>query len=189
MNQDYEKAGKYADVIQERDSFFLHCGKILNVISASQDKILANEEIKDMLTILGTGVGEKFNINNLRYDRIIIMSDADADGGHINCLLTTLFLYHLPQLLEAGVVYCAVPPLYKVTKGKDSHYLYSTDELKKYKGYEVSRYKGLGEMNPEQLWETTMDPSKRVMLRVTLEDAIEADETFSILTIPPIGAP
>lgn len=156
-------------------------GKPLNTYGKELADIIKNTEIKDILTILGCGIGEKFNIKNLRYSKIIFMADADVDGGHINCLLTTLFLYHLPQLLEAGVVYCAVPPLYKVTKGKDSHYLYSTDELKKYKGYEVSRYKGLGEMNPEQLWESTMDPDTRELIQLTTDDFQEVLDLYDVL--------
>ena len=156
-------------------------GKPLNTYGKELADIIKNTEIKDILTILGCGIGEKFNIKNLRYSKIIFMADADVDGGHINCLLTTLFLYHLPQLLEAGVVYCAVPPLYKVTKGKDSHYLYSSDELKKYKGYEVSRYKGLGEMNPEQLWESTMDPDTRELIQLTTDDFQEVLDLYDVL--------
>ena len=156
-------------------------GKPLNTYGKELADIIKNREIKDILTILGCGIGEKFNIKNLRYSKIIFMADADVDGGHINCLLTTLFLYHLPQLLEAGVVYCAVPPLYKVTKGKDSHYLYSSDELKKYKGYEVSRYKGLGEMNPEQLWESTMDPDTRELIQLTTDDFQEVLDLYDVL--------
>ena len=118
-------------------------GKPKNTYGKELADIITNKEIQDILSILGCGIGDNFNIKNLRYDKIIFMADADTDGGHINCLLTTLFLFHVPQLIEAGVVYCAVPPLYKVTKGKESHYLYSPDELNKFKGYEVTRYKGL----------------------------------------------
>ena len=145
-------------------------GKPLNTYGKELADIIKNTEIKDILTILGCGIGEKFNIKNLRYDRIIIMADADTDGQHINCLLTTLFLYHLPQLITAGKVYCAIPPLYKVTKGKDAHYIYNPADLDKFKGYEVSRYKGLGEMNPEQLWESTMDPDTRELIQLTTDD-------------------
>lgn len=156
-------------------------GKPLNTYGKELADIIENKEIKDILSILGCGIGENFNIKNLRYDKIIFMADADVDGGHINCLLTTLFLYHVPQLIEAGKVYCAVPPLYKVTKGKESHYLYSPDELNKYKGYEISRYKGLGEMNPEQLWESTMDPDTRELIQLTSDDLEEVRALYDII--------
>lgn len=156
-------------------------GKPLNTYGKELPDIIKNNEIKDILSILGCGIGDNFNIKNLRYDKIIFMADADVDGGHINCLLTTLFLYHVPQLIEAGKVYCAIPPLYKVTKGKDTHYLYSPDELNRYKGYEISRYKGLGEMNPEQLWESTMDPDTRELIQLTTDNLQEVIDLYDIL--------
>lgn len=156
-------------------------GKPLNTYGKELADIIKNTEIKDILTILGCGIGEKFNIKNLRYDKIIIMADADTDGQHINCLLTTLFLYHLPELIQAGKVYCAVPPLYKVTKGKDAHYIYNPADLDKFKGYEVSRYKGLGEMTSEQLWESTMDPDTRELIQLTTEDLEEVIELYDII--------
>lgn len=156
-------------------------GKPLNTYGKELADIIKNQEIKDILTILGCGIGEKFNIKNLRYDKIIIMADADTDGQHINCLLTTLFLYHLPQLIEAGKVYCAVPPLYKVIKGKDSHYIYNPADLEKFKGYEVSRYKGLGEMTSEQLWESTMDPDTRELIQLTTDDLEEVVALYDII--------
>lgn len=156
-------------------------GKPLNTYGKELADIIKNTEIKDILTILGCGIGEKFNIKNLRYDKIIIMADADTDGQHINCLLTTLFLYHLPQLIEAGKVYCAVPPLYKVIKGKDSHYIYNPADLEKFKGYEVSRYKGLGEMTSEQLWESTMDPDTRELIQLTTDDLEEVVALYDII--------
>jgi topoisomerase-4 subunit B len=156
-------------------------GKPLNTFNKELADIIKNEEIKDMLTILGTGVGEKFNINNLRYDRIIIMSDADADGGHINCLMVAFFLEHLPQLLSANKVFCATPPLFKVIKGKKYKYLYKSSELADYEGWEVYRYKGLGEQSPEELWESTMDPETRALIPLTLEDAEQVRNLYSVI--------
>ncbi|MGB9903626.1 MAG: DNA topoisomerase (ATP-hydrolyzing) subunit B, partial [Desulfotomaculales bacterium] len=162
-------------------------GKILNVEKARMDKILANEEIRALITALGTGIGEEFDLSKARYHRVVIMSDADIDGAHIRTLLLTFFYRYMRQLIEAGYVYIAQPPLYQVIKGKTSHYAYSDRELEDIlktlgrNGIVVKRYKGLGEMNPDQLWETTMNPEKRTMLQVTLKDAIEADMLFSML--------
>ena len=169
-------------------------GKILNVEKARLDKILENNEVKAIITALGTGVGEQFNIENLRYGRIILLCDADVDGAHIRTLLLTLFYRYLPQIIERGHLYIAQPPLYRIQVGKEHYYVYSEGEkeklLQKFKGKVVSiqRYKGLGEMNPEQLWETTLNPEKRTLLQVTIEDAASADRTFSILmgsSVPP----
>ncbi len=162
-------------------------GKIINVEKARMDKILANEEIRAMITAMGTGIGEDFDISKARYHKLVIMTDADVDGAHIRTLLMTFFYRHMRQLVEAGYVYVAQPPLYRVRKGKHDSYVYSDQELEellKRLGNDklnIQRYKGLGEMNAEQLWETTMDPDTRTMLQVTLEDAIEADATFSML--------
>jgi DNA gyrase subunit B len=163
-------------------------GKILNAYKAPLDKVLSNEEIKMIVTALGTGIGEEdFNAEKLRYDKIIIMTDADVDGAHIRTLLLTFFYRYMPGLLRAGHIYIAQPPLYRVKKGKQEIYVYSddgreraVDKLGK-KGVMIQRYKGLGEMNPEQLWKTTMDPERRTILKVTLEDAVEADRIFTIL--------
>ncbi|ABO48558.1 DNA gyrase subunit B [Desulforamulus reducens MI-1] len=162
-------------------------GKILNVEKARMDKILANEEIRAMITAMGTGIGEDFDIAKARYHKIVIMTDADVDGAHIRTLLMTFFYRYMRQLIEAGYVFVAQPPLYRVRKGKHDSYCYSDNELEEllnrigHDRVNIQRYKGLGEMNPEQLWETTMDPDTRTMLQVTLEDAIEADATFSML--------
>ena len=162
-------------------------GKILNVEKARMDKILKNNEILALITAIGTGIGEDFNLENARYHRIIIMSDADVDGEHIRTLLLTFFFRYMRPLIEEGYLYIAQPPLYKLTKGKSVLYAYSERErLEKVKelggtGIGIQRYKGLGEMNPQQLWETTMDPENRIMIQVTVEDAVEADELFTIL--------
>ena len=162
-------------------------GKILNVEKARLHKVLENEEIKTMITAFGAGIKEDFDESKLRYNRIICMTDADVDGSHIRILMLTFFFRFMRPLIENGHVYIAQPPLYKVTKGKTVKYCYSDDELNEYldsigrKGNEIQRYKGLGEMNPEQLWETTMDPKSRTLLRVNMDDAIAADEIFTVL--------
>jgi DNA gyrase subunit B len=163
-------------------------GKILNVEKARLDKILSNEEIRTIITALGTGIGaDEFDPSRARYDKIIIMTDADVDGAHIRTLLLTFFFRYMRPLIETGHVYIAQPPLYRLSKGKKENYAYSDDEKDRLaermgdKGIDVQRYKGLGEMNPEQLWKTTMDPETRTMLQVTLDDAVEADHIFTTL--------
>ena len=163
-------------------------GKILNVEKARLDKSLANREIQALVQALGGGVGDGFDATGLRYHRCIIMSDADVDGAHIRTLLLTMFFRYMPQLIENGHLYIAQPPLYLVRKGKDARYAYSDPERDKIlvemggmQGVTLQRYKGLGEMNPEQLWETTMNPENRILLQVTVEDAAAADRTFDML--------
>lgn len=162
-------------------------GKILNVEKARLDRILGNEEIRAMITAFGTGIADDFDISKLRYGKIIIMTDADVDGAHIRTLLLTFIYRYLRKLIEKGHVYIAQPPLYKVEKNKKTYYVYNDKELEKLfdeigrDGITMQRYKGLGEMNPEQLWETTMDPETRILVRVDLEDAAAADEIFTAL--------
>lgn len=164
-------------------------GKILNVEKVGMHKILENEEIRSMITAFGTGIDNNFNIDKLRYNKIVIMTDADVDGAHITTLMLTFFFRHLKPLIENGNIYIACPPLYKISYGKSIQYAYNDVEMKEKvrnlenKGikYGVQRYKGLGEMNPEQLWETTLDPDTRLMLQVTIEDAEYANKMFNIL--------
>ena len=161
-------------------------GKMLNVEKARIDKVIGNDKLTPVVTALGTGIGEEFNIEKLRYHKIVIMADADVDGQHIRTLLLTFFFRYMRDLIDGGYIYIAQPPLFKVSKGKRHEYAFSDEQRDAFleemgQNCDVQRYKGLGEMDPEQLWETTMDPATRTMLRVTLEDAMEADETFSIL--------
>ena len=161
-------------------------GKMLNVEKARVDKVIGNDKLTPVITALGTGIGDDFDITKLRYHKVVIMADADVDGAHIRTLLLTFFFRYMRPLIEQGYVYIAQPPLFKVSKGKKHLYAFSDEERDRQiaelgGSCEVQRYKGLGEMDPEQLWETTMNPNFRTMLRVSLEDAMEADETFSIL--------
>ena len=167
-------------------------GKMLNVEKARIDKVYGNDKLTPVITALGAGIGEDFDVTKLRYDKVIIMADADVDGSHIRTLLLTFFFRFMRPLIEHGHVYLAQPPLFKVTKGKTVKYAYNDRDMdfimsemrEKYGAdvkVDVQRYKGLGEMDPDQLWETTMDPERRIMLRVTLEDAVQADEIFTVL--------
>ena len=166
-------------------------GKMLNVEKARADKVYGNDKLTPVIQALGTGIGAEFNIEKLRYDKVIIMADADVDGAHIQTLLLTFFFRFMRDLVETGHIYLAKPPLYKISRGKKSQVAFSDEERdrisEEFKGgdenakVDISRYKGLGEMNPEELWETTMDPKNRVLLKVTLDDAEKADEIFSIL--------
>jgi DNA gyrase subunit B len=165
-------------------------GKILNVERARIDKILGNEEIRSMITAIGAGVREEFKLENVRYHKIILMTDADVDGAHIRTLLLTFFFRQMPELIEAGYIFIATPPLYRVARAKEEFYAYTDPEKDEYvrrlsgdgkANVNLQRYKGLGEMNPDQLWKTTMDPATRTMQRVTLEDAVEASKLFDEL--------
>lgn len=161
-------------------------GKILNVEKARLDKIFNNNEIITMITAIGAGIAEEFNIGKVRYHKIIVMTDADVDGSHIACLIMTFFYRYMPKLIENGYIYLAMPPLYKISKGKQVFYVYNEQELaikskELGENSSVQRYKGLGEMNADQLWETTMDPAVRYLKKVNIEDAVEADRMFSIL--------
>jgi len=169
-------------------------GKILNTERARLDKIIAFEELKNLIIALGTGVGDTFNKERLRYHRIILMNDADVDGEHITTLALTFFYRHMPELVSSGYLYIAMPPLYKIDIEKESHYVYSDLEKdlllkdRSDKKISIQRYKGLGEMNPEQLWETTMNPKNRILKQVTIKELDDADETFTILMgneVPP----
>ncbi len=181
--------------IQGRDSRFQAIlsmwGKMLNVEKARADKIYGNDKLYPMIVALGAGIGEEFNIDKLRYHKIIIMADADVDGAHIRTLLLTFFFRYMRPLIERGYVYSAVPPLYKLTRGKTQRVAYSDEERDRLSAemrgdnpsarVEINRYKGLGEMDPHELWETTMDPEKRTLRRITLEDAVAADQIFTVL--------
>ena len=181
--------------IQGRDSRFQAIlsmwGKMLNVEKARADKIYGNDKLYPMIVALGAGIGDEFNIEKLRYHKIVIMADADVDGAHIRTLLLTFFFRYMRPLIEKGYVYSAVPPLYKLTRGKTTRVAYSDEERDRVSAelrgdnpnvkVDISRFKGLGEMDPHELWETTMDPEKRTLRRITLEDAVQADQIFTIL--------
>jgi len=164
-------------------------GKMLNVEKARLDKVIGNDKLQPIIASLGTGIGEDFDISKLRYHKVIIMADADVDGSHIRTLLLTFFYRYMTELIEKGHVYLAMPPLYRISFDREIHYAYSDEEKdriilqanKDPSKISVQRYKGLGEMNPEQLWETTMDPSQRIIKRITMEDAILAEEMFVTL--------
>lgn len=161
-------------------------GKMINVEKARLDKVYGNEKLVPVVQALGCGIGEELDISKIRYHKVVIMADADVDGQHIRTLLLTFFFRFMRPVIEAGYVYIAMPPLYKITKGKQIRYAYDDEErdaiIEEFgNGYKIGRFKGLGEMNPEQLWETTLNPDNRVMMRVSIEDARKADETFTIL--------
>ena len=158
---------------------------MLNVEKSRIDKVYTNEKLLPVITAVGAGVGDDFDVSKIRYGKVVIMADADVDGAHIRTLLLTFFFRYMRPLIQEGHVYIAQPPLYKVYKGKKIRYAYNDDQLKEaleeIPDASVQRYKGLGEMNPDQLWETTMDPERRVMVRVDMEDARRADEIFTLL--------
>lgn len=166
-------------------------GKMLNVEKARAERVLSNDKLSPIITTIGASAGKEFDVTKVRYHKIIIMADADVDGSHIRTLLLTFFFRYMPEIIEAGYVYLAMPPLYKITYNKDSYYAYNEEEREKVlrllgivgndPKLSIQRYKGLGEMNPDQLWETTMNPQTRSMMRVTMEDAVEADTIFSML--------
>ena len=161
-------------------------GKMINVEKARLDKVYGNEKLVPVVQALGCGIGEELDVSKIRYHKVVIMADADVDGQHIRTLLLTFFFRFMRPVIEAGYVYIAMPPLYKITKGKQTRYAYDDEErdaiIEEFgNGYKIGRFKGLGEMNPEQLWETTLNPDNRVMMRVSIEDARKADETFTIL--------
>ena len=161
-------------------------GKMLNVEKSRVDKVIGNEKLEPVIRALGAGIGEDFDISKLRYEKVIIMADADVDGAHIRTLLLTFFFRYMRPLIDNGNIYIAQPPLFKIFKGKNERYAYNEQELEDAlkeigEDAKVQRYKGLGEMDPIQLWETTMNPETRTMLRVELEDAIAADQIFTIL--------
>ena len=166
-------------------------GKVLNVEKKRIEQVLENEELRSLITALGTGIGEDFNIDNLKYDKVIILSDADQDGGHIRALLLTFFYRYTKGLITDGHVYIGQPPLYKVQKGNDAIYCMDDKKLaevtKGMRGYTLQRYKGLGEMNPEQLWETTMDPRNRTLVRVSIEDAANVEHLVTLLMGDKVG--
>ena len=161
-------------------------GKMLNVEKARADKVYGNDKLTPVITALGAGIGDDFDLEKLRYHKVIIMADADVDGSHICTLLLTFFFRFMRPLIENGHVYIAQPPLFKIQKGQKVKYAYNEVEMANMsqelgQGAKVSRYKGLGEMNPHELWETTMDPTTRTLRRITLEDAVQADQIFTVL--------
>jgi len=166
-------------------------GKMLNVEKARADKVYGNDKLSPLIVALGAGIGDEFNLEKLRYHKIVIMSDADVDGAHIRTLLLTFFFRYMRPLIDNGFVYSAVPPLYKLTRGKTVRVAYSDEQRDMISAemradnpnakVEINRFKGLGEMDPHELWETTMDPEQRTLRRITLDDAIQADQIFTIL--------
>ena len=166
-------------------------GKMLNVEKARADRIYGNDKLMPVVLALGCGIGEEFDISKLRYDKVFIMADADVDGSHICTLMLTFFFRYMRPLIEHGYVYSAVPPLYKLTRGKTQRVAYSDEERDKISAelradnpnakVDINRFKGLGEMDPHELWDTTMDPEKRSLRRITLNDAIQADQVFTVL--------